>query len=109
MPSHFALHLPLVPYLQSLVQPWFRRRSKESHGCGGAEDGVEIDARPDEEGVAQGEEHEGRGGEAEGGLGCEVGEGVVVGFVGRGAGAVGGKEERADVAADVWGGVSVMI
>lgn len=57
----------------------------------------------------QGEEHEGRGGEAEGGLRCEVGKGVVVGFVGRGAGAVGGDEEGTDVAADVWGDVSVMI
>lgn len=57
----------------------------------------------------QGEEDEGRGGEAEGGLGGEVRSGVVVGFVRRGAGAVRGEEEGADVAADVWRGVSVVI
>lgn len=57
----------------------------------------------------QGEEDEGRGGEAEGRLGGKVRSGVVVGFVGRGAGAVGGEEEGADVAADVWRGVNVVI
>jgi len=90
-----------------LVQPWFGGRRKESHDRGGAENGVEVDARPDEQGVAQGEEHEGRGGEAEGGLRCEVGGAVVVGFVGRGTRAVGGEEEGTDVAADVWRDVSV--
>lgn len=50
----------------------------------------------------KGEEDEGRSGEAEGGLGCEIGQRVVVGFVGCGAGAVGGEEERADVTADVY-------
>lgn len=109
MPSYLPLHLPLVPDLQSAIQPRFGWRSEESHGGGGAEDGVEVDARPDEEGVVQGEEDEGRGGEAEGGLGGEVGRGVVVGFVGRGAGAVGGEEEGADVAADVWRDVSVTV
>ena len=47
-------------------KPTFARTGEKSQRGRGAEDGVEVDAGPDEEGGREGEEDEGGGGEAEG-------------------------------------------
>ena len=93
---------PLVPLLQFSNQEWFGWGGEEGHGEDDTDDGVEVDAGPDEEGGREGEQHEGGHGEGEGGLSRQETEEVIVQFVGGGAEAVGGEEEGADVSADVW-------
>lgn len=66
-----------------------------------ADDGVEVDAGPDDEAVAYVEEDEGGGAEGEGELGDEVGEEVVDAFRGEGGLAVGLEEEGAEETAGV--------
>lgn len=74
---------------------------EQSHGGSGAEHGIEVDTRPNEQGSGQGEQHEGRGGEAERQLRGDVGEDVVVDFVLCRVLAVGGEEEGAHMAAEI--------
>jgi hypothetical protein len=94
-------HERMVPLVQALHEPGFGGRGEERHGDCDADDGVEVDARPDQEGGVQVEDYEGGRREAEGELRDEVGCEIVVAFLGRGVEAVGGEEEGADVAAEV--------
>ncbi len=71
----------LVPLLQLPDKPGFGRRGEESYRCGRAYDGVEVDPSPDEQGGGEAQEDKGGCGEAEGRLGHEVGEDVVVDFI----------------------------
>ena len=98
----FRLSRVLIPLLQPSDEPWFGRGSEESNGCGGANDGVEIDAGPHAKGGWKCEEDEGRGGEAEGRLCGEVREDIVVDFIACGTLSVGAQEKGTDVAAEVW-------
>lgn len=66
-----------------------------------ADDSVEIDAGPDEDGPREGEDQEGGGGEGEGELGDEEGEQVVVALGGEGRLREGIKEEGAEVSPEV--------
>lgn len=91
----------LISFLQAPNEPWFCGGGEEGKGGGGGEDGVEVDAGPNEEGGGESEEHEGRGGEGECELGGEVAEDVVVRFIARWGLAVRLEEKRSDVAPEV--------
>lgn len=56
----------LVSPFQAIDKPELSGGGEKCHGCGGADDGVEIYAGPDEEGVREGENHKGCGSKTEG-------------------------------------------
>ena len=60
------LQLAMVPLAQLVVEPQLRWRFEQGDGESGANDGVEIDSRPDEQASWQVEQDERGSGEAEG-------------------------------------------
>lgn len=80
-----------------------------SEGGSRADDAVEVYTGPDEYRVVEAEEDERDYGEAERELGDYPAEDVVVPLVGGWLGAVGGEEEGAHVAAEIYGVLAVKL
>lgn len=97
------LHL-LISRFQLLPQPGFGWGSEKRHNCRGANNNVKVNPRPNLNGRLQAEEHERGCGEAEGQLGGEVGDEVVIRFISRRALTVRCEEERSDISAEIFSG-----
>lgn len=92
----------LISSSQLLHQPGFGWRGEKRHDCRGTEDGIKIHPRPNLDGRLQAEEDERRCGEAEGQLGRDVGDYVVIGFISGRTLTVRREKKRADVSAKIF-------
>ena len=101
--THRFCQMRMVPRREAFDEVRLGWGSEERHGNGYADDGVEVDVRPEAQRVLEVEDDEGRGAEAEGELRGEVAGEVVVDLVAGAFFAVGRREEGPDVAAEILG------